>query len=123
MRTLLCLLLALTLAVAADVDATGKWTGSLSITNSDGGTKESTALLLLKQRGTEITGSVGPREDDQAAILKGTITGNKVTIEAEHDGHTVKFDLVLAGDRMTGDASLAGDGGIEKAKLDVTRAK
>ena len=123
MRTLLCLLIAVTLAVAADVDVTGKWAGSLNITNSDGGTKEATALLILKQTGSEITGTVGPREDDQTAIQKGKIEGNKITLEAEHNGHTLKLELLVAGDRMTGDASLSGDGGIEKAKVEVTKAK
>ena len=123
MRTLLCLLIAVTLAVAADVDVTGKWTGSFNITNPDGETKESTALLILKQSGTEITGTVGPHEDEQEPIQKGKIEGNKITMEAEHDGHTVKFDLVLTADRMTGEANMSGDGRTAKAKVDVGRVK
>src|SRR4051794_29620212 len=86
MRTLLCFLIAAALAVAADVDVTGKWTGNFNLTNPDGETNESTAVLKLKQSGTEITGTVGPNEDEQAAIQKGKIEGNKITMEAEHHG-------------------------------------
>jgi hypothetical protein len=123
MRTLLCFLVAAALAAAADVDVTGKWVGSINITNPDGETNESTAVLNLKQSGTEITGTVGPNEDEQAAIQKGKIEGNKITMEAEHNGHTIKFDLMLAADRITGDADMSRDGQTAKAKVDVTRAK
>ena len=123
MRTLLCFLVAAVLALATDVDVSGKWIGSFNITNPDGETNESTAVLNLKQSGTEITGTVGPNEDEQAAIQKGKIEGNKITMEAEHHGHTIKFDLTLAADRITGDANMSRDGQTAKAKVDVTRAK
>ena len=48
---------------------------------------------------------------------------NKITIEAEHHGRLIKFDLVVAADRITGDANLSGEGQTAKAKVDVTRAK
>jgi hypothetical protein len=123
MRTLLCFLVAAALAAAADVDVTGKWVGSFNITNPDGETNESTAVLNLKQSGTEITGTVGPNEDEQAAIQKGKIEGNKITMEAEHHGHTIKFDLMLAADRITGDANMSRDGQTAQAKVELTRAK
>jgi hypothetical protein len=123
MRTLLCFLVAAALAAAADVDVTGKWVGNFNITNPDGETNESTAVLNLKQSGAEITGTVGPNEDEQAAIQKGKIEGNKITMEAEHNGHTIKFELMIAADRITGDANLSRDGQTAKAKVDVTRAK
>ena len=123
MRTLVCFLVAAALTVAADVDVTGKWTGNFNLTNPDGETNESTAVLKLKQSGTEITGTVGPNEDEQAAIQKGKIEGNKISMEAEHHGRLIKFDLVVAADRITGDANLSGDGQTAKAKVDVTRAK
>jgi hypothetical protein len=123
MRTLFCFLIAAALAVAADIDVTGKWTGNFNLTNPDGETNESTAVLKLKQSGTEITGTVGPNEEEQAAIQKGKIEGNKITMEAEHHGRLIKFDLVVAADRMTGDANLSSEGQTAKAKVDVTRVK
>ena len=80
-------------------------------------------MLTLKQSSGEITGSVGPNADEQAAIQKGRIEGNKITMEAEHHGHLIKFDLVVAADRIAGDANVSADGQSAKAKLDVTRAK
>jgi hypothetical protein len=119
MRNLLCILVLAALAGAAtiDVDVTGKWSGSFKVTSENGETKETTALLMLNQSGAEITGTVGPNEGDQAAIQKGKIEGDKITLEAEHDGHTVKFDLVLAADRITGEANMSGDGQTAKAKV------
>jgi hypothetical protein len=121
MRTLLCLLLVATLAgmALADVDVTGKWEGTFKVTDPSGETKESTALLVLKQKGTDITGMVGPNEDEQFPIQK----GNKIVLEADHDGSPIKFDLVLTGDRITGEANGSHDGQTMKAHLDVTRAK
>jgi len=125
MRTLLCLLVlaALVGVASADVDVTGKWSGSFNATNPGGETKESTALLMLKQSGTDITGTVGPNEDEQFPILKGKIDGDKITLEADHDGHTMKFDLVLAAGRITGEAQMSRDGQTMKAKIDVGRVK
>jgi hypothetical protein len=87
------------------------------------GDKEGAALLILKQSGTDITGTVGPSEDEQFTIQKGTIEGNKITLEADHGGHTMKIDLVLADDRITGEARMDADGQTLKVKIDVNRAK
>lgn len=126
MRTLLCLLvLALAgMASADDVNVTGKWSGTFNITHANGETENSTALLVLKQTGGEITGTVGPDEERQLAIKKGRIEGAKITLEADNEGRTIQFALVLAADHITGEASMVeDDGGTGKAKLDVTRAK
>ena len=125
MKALLCLLMLAALAGVAmtDVDVTGKWSGTFNATNPDGESKESTALLLLKQSGSDITGTVGPNEDEQFAIKKGKIAGDKISLEVDHDGHTMTFNLVLAADRITGEAELSRDGQTMKAKIDVSRAK
>jgi len=126
MRNVLCIVVLAALAVVsrADVNVTGKWTGSFTVTRGDGESKDSTALLILKQSGTEITGTVGPNEDEQFAIRIGKIDGARITLEADHDGHPIKFALVLDGERITGQATMSGgDGESATAKLDVTRAK
>src|SRR5215831_4061146 len=94
----------------ADVNVTGKWSGSFIATGPDGQTKDSTAVLVLKQNGSEITGTVGPNEGQQHEITKGKIEGDKITLEAADGGHAIKFDLVLDGDRITGEANAAGEG-------------
>ena len=115
-------LLAAGIAVA-DNTVTGKWTGAFHSTSPDGETRESTAVMLLKQTGNDITGTAGPSENEQHLTLKGKIDGDKITLAAEDEGRTVHFDLVLAADRITGDMNMVHSGQTAKAKIDVTRAK
>ncbi|HKE23210.1 MAG TPA: hypothetical protein VKB88_12670 [Bryobacteraceae bacterium] len=124
MKALICSFLLAVFAVTAmaDTDITGKWTGSLNVTTPDG-EKNETAFLVLKQTGSDITGSVGPSEDQQFPIQKGKIEGDKITIEVDHGGHPIKLALVLAEDHMKGDMSIEMEGQTRTAKLDVTRVK
>jgi hypothetical protein len=125
MRTLLCFLMlaALPSVALADSNVTGKWSGSFNTIGPNGEAGGSTALLVLKQTGPDITGTAGPTEDEQFAIQKGKIEGDKVTLEVDHDGHTMRIDLVLNADRLTGEAKVSRDGQDLKAKIGVTRAK
>ena len=113
-------LAALWVAAAAGADVSGKWMGTFKATAPDGQTREATAVLILKQTGGSITGTAGPGENEQHAIAKGQIEGDKITLETD-DG--VKLDLVLAGERIAGDVTITRDNGTMKAKLDVGRAK
>jgi hypothetical protein len=125
MRTLLCIFVLAALAgiAVADVNVTGKWSGTFNLTSEDGDNQDGTAVLLLKQNGADISGTIGPSEDEQHAITKGRIEGNKITFETEAEGMTVKLDLSLTGDHLTGSVNAAGDGHSMKGKIDVTRAK
>ena len=123
MRSLLCLLVAATLAVAADVDVTGKWEGSFKLTGPNGETNDSTAVMILKQTNTAITGTVGPNEEQQFPIVKGKIDGDKITLEADRDGNPLNFVLVLAAGRISGDVQMSREGQTMKAKIDVGRSK
>lgn len=122
MRTLLSLLIAATLVVAADVDVTGKWAGTFKMNGPNGETDDSAAVLVLKQSGTAITGTLGPTEEQQFPIQKGKIDGDKITLEADHDGHPLTFNLVLAAGRITGEVQISRDGQTMKGKIDVGRA-
>jgi hypothetical protein len=124
MRFLLCaaLLAALGSFAATAADVTGKWTGSFTLVSGDG--HDETALLVLKQTGTAITGTIGPNEDEQHAITKGSIDGDKITLEVVEPETRVKLDLVLTGDRIVGDVAVNGEEGRGiKGKIDVKRAK
>jgi hypothetical protein len=124
MRTFLCLLLVAAFAgiAVADVNVTGKWSGNFKI-SGDGDGKDSTAVFLLKQSGSEITGSLGPNEGEQHQITKGQIDGDKITLEVAEGSLVIKLDLVLAEDRITGDVNAAGEGRTMKGKIDVKREK
>jgi hypothetical protein len=124
MKTLFVfLLMTLVVLTAAAADVTGKWSGSFITTAPDGNIRESTALLDLKQSGTDITGSVGPNEEERYPIGKGRIDGNKITLEVQNENRSMKFELTLAGERMQGEANMTADSETRKAKLDLKRVK
>jgi len=125
MRTILWRLLlgVLTLYAAPDTNVTGKWSGKFNLTDQEGQSKETTALLVLTQSGSGVTGTVGPDEGEQHTITKGNIDGEKLTLIVEEDGRTIQFNLVATADRITGDVNLSNGGETRKAKIDVTRAK
>ncbi|MDQ3009089.1 MAG: hypothetical protein M3X11_00075 [Acidobacteriota bacterium] len=103
-------------------DLTGKWAGSFVI-SMDGETKDDTAYMVLKQSGTELTGTAGPSSDQQWTIEKGKIDGNKVTFEVRADGPMLKFELTLADGHLKGEAKAEHEGRSMKAAVDVQRKK
>jgi hypothetical protein len=110
----------------AATGVTGKWTGTFSVAAASHGGPESpvAAVLVLQQNGANITGTTAAATGPQHAISNGKIDGNKVTLEVPQGNTTTKFDLVLAGDRMTGEVNMSGGQGPSgKATIDVTRAK
>jgi len=122
MKTLLCIgLLAATLT-AADANVTGKWTGSATMTAPDGQTRDSPALLVLKQDGTTLTGTAGPNEEQSQPIQKGKVEGFKVTFELATNDAAIVFTLTLESDHLKGDAAGSAGGQTLKIKLDLTKA-
>ena len=112
------LLLATTILAAADL--TGKWSGSFTMT-LDGQTRDDTVYMLLKQDGTELTGTAGPNVNQQWPILKGRIEGDKVTFEVQTDEPLIKFELTLADGHLKGDAKAEHQGKSMKAVVDAQR--
>jgi hypothetical protein len=113
----------MTLAAPADVDVSGKWTGSFVRTGPEGNGDTSPALLVLKQTGGEITGTAGPNDGEQHPLTKGTISGDKVTIEIQHESQSIRLDLVVSGDKMKGEIKMSREGQTRTGKLEVERAK
>lgn len=104
---------------AADVK--GKWEGTLVGERSDGTTSEDTALLILDQKDSTITGTVGGNEGDQHPITSGKIDGNKVSLQARHavNGREYQLELTVEGDEMKGTLT----SGERKAQLSVKKRK
>ena len=124
MQALKAVLLSAVLAlVASAADVSGTWSGSLKVTGPDGQTQDDTIHLTLKQDGGKLTGTAGPRADEQLPIEKGTIDGNNVTMEVPYFSGTFKFAVVLEGDHLKGDVAMSAGGQTIKAKMDATRAK
>jgi hypothetical protein len=70
---------------------------------------------VLKQNGSDITGTAGQSEGDQHLVLKGKIEGDKITLVADDEGRTVTFNLVLTADRVSGDVNMVHSGQTAKA--------
>ena len=104
-------------AVLSAADLTGKWTGTFSEHEGDG----KGALLILKQNGSELTGTAGPDEQEQMPIENGKVDGDKVTFEIQAKG-LMHFELTLSGKRLAGTVSGEHDGEKRTAKLDVTKS-
>jgi len=102
-------------------DLTGKWSGSFVMTFSDGGSKDSTAFMDIKQKEAEITGTAGENPDRQWAIQKGKVEGTKVTFEVQTEGPLVKFELTLVGGHLKGEAKAEHEGKSMKAAVDLQR--
>lgn len=121
-KVMVWLLLAVALGWSLpDIDVTGKWTGTLDIPGPDG--KDSTAVLNLKQKGAEITGTAGPGEDEQLPIKNGKIEGDKISLDVENNGRVIHFAMVVAEDRITGEATMNAGGETHTAKIAVSRSK
>ena len=110
---------------AKPVDLTGVWTGTF--TPSDGG--PGGAHIELKHKDAEVTGTAGPRAEQQVPISNGKVTTVKnvtsVTFDAtQPNGLVLKFNLTLADGRLKGKANAEAPGGEKReAAVDVGRAK
>src|SRR5215831_12692207 len=122
--TTLLLMTAVALCAAA-TDVTGRWTGTATMHGPQGQTKDSSALLELKQEGTQVTGTVGPEGGDRHTITKGSIDGDKVILEVQGDaGPVLKFELKAEGDTLKGEAhGSSPEGQTMKMELNLKRVK
>jgi hypothetical protein len=112
---------ALTMAAAAPADVKGKWEGTITGERPDGTTNEDTALLILDQKDTTISGTIGGSETDQHPITSGTIEGNKITLTAKNanNDREYRLELTLDKDQMNGTMAM----GERRAKLALKRRK
>jgi hypothetical protein len=110
------LLIALAAATLAATDATGTWTGTLTV--SEGQTRP--AYLVLKQDGDKLTGTAGPDASEQHPIQNGKAEDGALTFELDNG---MKFALKQDGDDITGEVTRERDGQTQKAKVAVKRVK
>lgn len=118
----IALALAPILQAAVVQDLTGKWDGTF-IATVNGQQEDDVAFMTLTQKGTVLTGTVGPTLERQWEIVGGKVDGTKVTFETQSDGPLVKFTLTLVDGRLKGDALAEADGVKMTAKVDVGRSK
>ena len=124
MQLLKVMALGLMLMLAASAaDVTGTWKGTFAVTTPDGKTQDDSVYMILKQEGSKITGTAGPVAEEQMAIQKGTIEGNKLAIEVAVPNGSFKFELTLDAEHLKGDVTATNGTDTMKAKMDATRAK
>ena len=111
-------LLANMLSLSA-ADATGTWKGTFTPDNRDAGP----ALVILKQTGNTVTGTVGPDESERNEITNVKVTGDTITFEVLREEGKMKFVLTQEGDTLTGQATRERDGQQQTAKLNLKREK
>jgi hypothetical protein len=120
MKYILLLTFAAACLIAAD--ATGKWTGTLTVPTPNG-PEERTAHLVLKQDGVKLTGTAGPDANEQHEIANGKAENGAITFEVPTGDSTMKFTLKQEGDEIKGDISRERDGQAETAKIAVKRER
>ena len=98
-------------------DLTGRWSGVAKGVEEE----ENSAILHLKQNGSEITGTAGPSEEQQYAITNGKLDGDKITFQLPTEGPIVRFELSLVDDHMKGHATFDLDGKPKTVTLDLIR--
>lgn len=109
---------------AKPVDVTGTWTGTLTPSGSPGGSGH----LELKQKGTDVTGTAGPRPERQFPISNGKLTTVKGVTALTFDltqpnGGVMKFDLKVVEGRLKGTVAMEENGQKQEGTADFGRAK
>ena len=104
---------------AGSADVSGKWSGILHLVAPDVGTWDQTAVLILKQSGDDVTGTIGESEEQRLPLKKGRMSGNVLTIEMETN--PVAFSLKMEGNKLTGDILDAQDHTTILGQADLTR--
>ena len=117
-----------TVALLADgtmADPTGKWSGSFSVSLPDGTESNETIFMDLAQKGTVVTGRVGPSASQNSSIQNGQVQGNRVTFEVTQSGPKapkMTFELAITDDKLMGTATADGQGHKMIAKVEARRA-
>lgn len=109
-------------AAAADGDFSGTWSGSFDIHFADGRVVRDTAWLVLQQSGSTVSGTVGPKAEQQGPIRDGVASGSNLRFAADSTpGKLLQFVLTRTGEKLSGEAN--GDLGNERVRvlLDLTR--
>jgi ketosteroid isomerase-like protein len=82
----------------------GTWFGEIILKTPDGKTSHDTAVLILEQRASTITGSIGRTVDQQTPFTNGEVDGRNIRFHLDAGGG-LDFSLHLAAGRLEGAAA------------------
>jgi hypothetical protein len=92
-------------------NVTGKWSGTLQM---DGQNEAKPAYSIFNQEGNNLSGSVGPNEDEQDSFEGGKVEGDKLTFDVPQGPNgegSIHVEMHVNGDQMTGQARWSGSPG------------
>ena len=126
MRRFLLLALAASALYAADI--TGKWSGSIAVSDPSSGAVINTPVkAVFDQKENAISGSIGRKEDERAEpIHNARLEGKTLVFEvrSEETSGAVKFNLtVTSDDRIEGEMKGAIDVGPITGKVTLEKVK
>ena len=130
MKTLAAIALALLAVVPAGTaaqatDLTGNWNATFTRVTPTGDTQSITFTFHFTQKGTELSGTLGPEPARQWKVEKGVVDGAKVTFQVQQpDGPLRLFTLTHAKGRLQGMQKLElPDGQSAEVTVEADRAK
>ena len=132
-RLAVLLLLLSPSAFASAEDLSGKWSGTFVVTMGDQPAHDDTAYMIATQKGADLTGTIGPNENEQFPILKGKIAtvkeaGKDVTkvsfdVQPDNGPDTAHVELTIVDGHLKGKLTAEANGQKVSAVLDLARVK
>jgi hypothetical protein len=119
-RTVLLALLLVAPVLGAQTDFTGTWSG-LFVLSVDGDAHDDQAMMILSQKGAELTGSAGPDADKQWPITKGKVDGGTADFDVQSEGPLVHFTVKIVDGHLKGEAKAEMDGHKMTGTVDLQR--
>jgi hypothetical protein len=119
-RGILLAVLLLAPVAGAQTDLTGTWSGPFIMT-VDGQSHDDSAHMILKQKGSELTGTAGSSAERQWPIVKGKVEGASAEFDVQSEGPLVHFSLKLVDGHLKGDAIAEFEGQKLTGTLDLQR--
>ncbi len=105
---------------AAAANLTGTWTGTFKV---NGGDHPVPQIVILKQEGDKLTGSAGPKPDEQYPIENGRVRAGRVTFELTTGEWNFSYALKSDQDALTGNLVLKSVNNTRTAVVQLNRAK
>ena len=119
LKLTLILLLFLGAFVLGAADLSGRWSGTIVVTDG-ADTVNLPILLMLKHDGDSLSGTAGADASHQDPITKAAVDGDKVSIEFTDGPDKYFLNLTANGDEMTGEAHTSDS---PKMKITVKRSQ
>jgi hypothetical protein len=118
MRTLFLAVAFVALPLAA-IDVSGKWSGKFVDLQDEA--KSEPVFMILKQEGSQLSGSGGPTEDEQHPIQNGKVEGDKLAFEIPTGKGTIYFDLKATDTEIKGEMKRTRGDRTDNARLSLKR--